>query len=84
MTLERDSRYGAAAQRLERAILDLEARLARGGPGADLFDADRADLASKLDAARAREKALEGLAGEASEALGRAAAEVRAALKAGG
>ena len=84
MIPEPESRYPAATKRLERAILDLEARLSRGGPGADLFEADRAELAAKLDAARAREKALEGLATEASDALGRAAAEVRAALKAGG
>jgi hypothetical protein len=84
MIPEPETRYTAAARRLEQAILSLEASLARGGPGGDLFEKDRADLAAKLDAARAREKALEGLAAEASEALGRAAAEVRAALKAGG
>jgi hypothetical protein len=78
-----DSPFDLAAKRLERAIIDLEARLAAGGTGGDLFAADRADLAARLDASRARERALEGLASEASEALGRAAAEVRAALKAG-
>ena len=60
-----------------------EADVARTRPRDDLFDQDRAQLAAELDAARSREKALESLAAEASAALGRAAAEVRAALQAG-
>jgi Domain of unknown function (DUF4164) len=79
----------AAARRLDRAVGSLEARLtariaALEGAGDDLFDRDRSELAAELDAARARERALEALAAEASAALGRAAAEVRAALQAGG
>lgn len=41
---------------------------------------DRAQLAEQLDASLAREKELQALADEASEALGSAIAEVRAAL----
>ena len=81
-----ESALEAATRRLDRAIGGLEQRLAarmstlQSEPG--LFDHDRAELASQLDAARAREKALESVAAEASAALGRAAAEVRAALQA--
>jgi len=75
----------AAARRLDRAMTRLETRLAErlasaGDSGA--FAEDRARLAADLDAARARERALEQVAAEASEALGRAASEVRAALAA--
>ena len=81
-----ESALEAATRRLERAISGLEQRVAaklsspQSEPG--LFDHDRAELASQLDASRAREKALESVAAEASAALGRAAAEVRAALQA--
>jgi len=78
----------AAVRRLDRALATLEARVAQRlaameGPGEDLFSQDRAQLAAELDAARARERQLEQVAAEASAALGRAAAEVRAALQAG-
>ncbi len=72
----------AAGRRLERALVALEGRLRQGGRS-DLFEADRAKLAAQLDAARARERELEAVAAEASAALGQAAAEVRAAMKAG-
>ena len=83
------SAMDAAVRRLDRALGSLEARLsarltAMNGHEGDLFDHDRAELAAELDAARARERALEAVAAEASAALGRAAAEVRAALQAGG
>ena len=86
---EADSPLEAAVRRLDRAMASLEARVSstlatletRGG---DLFEQDRAQLAADLDAARARERALEEVAAEASAALGRAAAEVRAALQAEG
>jgi hypothetical protein len=79
----------SAVRRLDRAMASLEARLsarlaALDTKGGDLFDHDRSQLAADLDAARARERALEALAAEASAALGRAAAEVRAALQAEG
>ena len=85
---EGESTLDTATRRLDRALAALEARVsaklaALDGPRDDLFDQDRAQLAADLDAARAREKALESLAAEASAALGRAAAEVRAALQAG-
>jgi hypothetical protein len=44
------------------------------------LESDRARLAAELDAARAREGELESAAAAASQALGRAATEVRAAL----
>jgi hypothetical protein len=82
-----ESALEAAVHRLDRAIGALEARLAarsavRHDDDPDLFERDRAELAAQLEAARAREKALETVAAEASAALGRAAAEVRAALQA--
>ena len=84
-----------AARRLERAVSQLEQKIAAeraarpaapvsGEPG--LFDGDAeaeskaARLALDLEAARAREKALEEAGEQASEALGRAIAEIRAAL----
>ncbi len=77
---------GAAIRRLDRAVealeQKLESRLAESAPGPDLFEQDRARLAEALEAARTRERALELVAAEASAALGRAAAEVRAALAA--
>lgn len=78
-----DDALEQAARRLERAIHMLEQRFGdltgRAGAG-ELFDHDRAKLAAELDAARAREREL-AIAGEqASEALGRAIAEIRAAL----
>ncbi len=85
---EADSPLDGAIRRLDRALASLEARLTNRlatleGRGGDLFDQDRAQLAAELDAARARERQLEAVAAEASAALGRAAAEVRAALQAG-
>lgn len=89
-----------AARRLERAVSQLEQKIAAersarpaapatgsgapasGDPG--LFDVEAeskaARLAVDLEAARAREKALEEAGEQASEALGRAIAEIRAAL----
>jgi len=46
----------------------------------ELLNTDRAKLAEELDAALARERELQELADEASEALGTAIEEVRAAL----
>lgn len=74
-----------AARRLERAVAMLESRMAEkmavaGAEAGGLFDQDRARLAAELDAARARERALEEAGAQASDALGRAIAEIRAAL----
>src|SRR5690606_10422644 len=80
----------AALQRLEAAIDTLEGRLdglferLEGSQArereAEALRKDRARLASDLDLAKAREKELQRLADEASEALGAAIAEVREAL----
>ena len=80
-----ESALDLAAKRLERAVqmLDqrLSARLKAAGDAADgVFDQDRARLASELDLARARERALEEAGAEASASLGRAIAEIHAAL----
>ncbi len=74
-----------AVRRLERAVAVLESRMAEkmavaGAEAGGLFDQDRARLASELDASRARERALEEAGAQASEALGRAIEEIRAAL----
>jgi hypothetical protein len=72
-----------AARRLERATALLERKLGdltgvaeAGG----LFDQDRAKLAAELDAAKARERDLAEAGQQASQALGRAIADIRAAL----
>lgn len=72
-----------AAGRLERAVARLEKRLAHLNGEADtsgLFDQDRSKLAAELDAARARERELAEAGKAASQALGRAIGEIRAAL----
>ncbi len=72
-----------AARRLERAVVRIEKRLSRLNGEADaggLFDEDRSKLAAELDAARARERELAEAGHQASLALGRAIAEIRAAL----
>ncbi|WP_369058580.1 DUF4164 family protein [Caulobacter sp. 73W] len=71
-----------AAKRLERAVALLEQKFAArpAANGDDLFAQDRDKLAAELDAARAREKALEEAGAQASAALGRAITEIRAAL----
>ena len=80
-TVERATEIGRmAVARSEGGRARLRAWEERSG---DLFEEDRARLAADLDAAKARERALEEVAAEASAALGRAAAEVRAALAAG-
>lgn len=76
-------RLDHALARLESAIDGLIDRVGEQDRERDELDvliADRARLAEELDAAMAREKELEEIADEASEALGAAIAEVRAAL----
>lgn len=74
-----------AIRRLERAAALLEGRIktltARAEGAGGLFDHDRSQLASELDVARARERELHSAGAEASEALGRAIAGIRAALE---
>ena len=79
-----------ALRRLEAAIDRLEGRLdglfgrLEGSRShereAEALRVDRARLASDLDSARSRERELQRLADEASEALGAAISEVREAL----
>jgi chromosome segregation ATPase len=79
-----------ALVRLEAAIDRLEGRLdglferldghRTQQREADALRIDRTRLAGDLDAARARERELQRLADEASEALGAAISEVREAL----
>ena len=79
-----------AAERLDAALTRLEAaldaHLLRAGDPASLraeitaLIADRANLAEALDQSLAREQELQALADEASQALGSAIDEVRAAL----
>ena len=84
-----ESALDLAARRLEQAVHVLEQRLAQrlksaGEDAGGLFDQDRANLATQLDEARARERELEEAGAEASAALGRAIAEIRAALNGAG
>jgi hypothetical protein len=76
-------RLSAALERLEGRLDGLFERLDAQRPHereAEALRIDRARLASDLDAARARERELQKLADEASEALGAAISEVREAL----
>ncbi len=77
------TRLDQALRRLEGAVEGLFER--SGDPGVlrkelNAMMEDRARLAEQLDESLAREKELQSLADEASEALGAAIAEVRAAL----
>jgi len=78
-----ESALDLAARRLEQAVNMLEQRLAqrlKTAQAGGAFEQDRAKLAAELDEARARERVLEQAGLEASEALGRAILEIRAAL----
>lgn len=82
--------FDAAIGRLNRALARLDGAVDgmfntmderdRDQSELDVLIADRAKLAEELDASLTREKELEEIADEASEALGSAIAEVRAAL----
>lgn len=81
--MEETGGLAAAAQRLDRALLQLESRVGaalRGAQAGGLFDEDRAKLAAELDVAHARERELKEAGAEAARVLGRAIAEIRAAL----
>ena len=71
-----DSVLDQAAKRLDRAVAQLEQRMAARAPQAGeepggLFDQDRAKLADELDKARARERALEEAGAELADAKAR-------------
>src|SRR6478735_12851865 len=78
-----DDALEKAVRRLGTALMHLEDRFNRmtghsqvGG----MFEDDRAKLAAELDAARSRERDLAQAGEQASQALGRAIGEIRAAL----
>jgi hypothetical protein len=71
----------SAARRLTRALTALEQRLLHDAPAASpAAGGSSGSLAADLDQARARNRALENGARQASAAMGQAAAEVRAAM----
>jgi hypothetical protein len=74
-----DDALERAARRLDQALGQLEQRLNGAGQSAG-SEEDRARLAAELDASRARERDLAQAGEQASQALGRAIAEIRAAL----
>jgi predicted nucleic acid-binding Zn-ribbon protein len=77
------SRLNRALKRLDGAVDGLFNQMDqsdRAQGELDVLIRDRARLAEELDASLSREKELEEIADEASEALGSAIAEVRAAL----
>jgi len=84
-TVEESGTLDVAIHRLDRALGQLELRVAAmlseaETTNAGLFDQDRAKLAAELDAARSRERELEVAGALASQALGRAIADIKAAL----
>jgi hypothetical protein len=74
----------AALKRLDQALAELEQRLSQRALAAatsdPASDADHARLAAELEQSKARERELEAAGVQASEALGRAISEIRAAL----
>jgi multidrug resistance efflux pump len=78
-----DGALDLAIRRLERATSLLEQRVStRRDATKDVgpFEQDRARLAAELDESRARERELKEAGTAASEALGRAIDEIKAAL----
>jgi hypothetical protein len=72
-------------RRLDRVVTLLDQRISRrvalaAAQSGSMVDADRARLASELDAARSRERELEAAGGEASMALAEAIAQMREVL----
>ena len=86
VTADGEAPLEAAIKRLEHAlaVLDGQVNALSGradGAAGGLFDQDRSQLASELDAARARERALEDAGASAAQALDRAIGAVRQALQ---
>jgi cell division protein ZapA (FtsZ GTPase activity inhibitor) len=80
-----ESPLDSAARALDLAMAKLESRMgglmstAKAEVGG-LFDHDRAQLATELDAARGRERELQAAGQEAAQALDRAIIEIKQAL----
>lgn len=74
-----------ARRRLEASVAALEARLSQREPanGSLFGDEERERLEVQLEASRARERDLAAAGAQASEALTRAIADIRAALGTG-
>jgi len=84
-TAQESGTLDVAIHRLDRALGQLEVRLGAlveqaSATNRDLFEQDRAQLAAELDACRSRERELELAGSLASQALGRAIADIRAIL----
>ena len=80
-----EGRLDLAVRKLERSVTLLEQRLSlrmaeAGAQVGGLFDQDRARLAAELDAARGREHDLREAGAQASAALARAIAQMRAQI----
>ena len=75
-----ENALGLATRRLQAAVAALEQRLARRQGGGAAAEVERARLEADLETARARERDLEAAGAQASEALTRAIADIRAAL----
>ena len=73
-----ESGLALATRRLEAAVAGLEQRLAQRGGGASAEA--QARLEADLETSRARERDLAAAGAQASEALTRAIADIRAAL----
>lgn len=76
-----ESLFDQAVKRLDRAISQVEQKLAAGSTAAPEADGERERLARELAEARAREKELELAGAEASAALAKAIEEINAALE---
>ncbi|MGA0604342.1 hypothetical protein ACO2Q3_26805 [Caulobacter sp. KR2-114] len=72
-----------ARRRLEASVAALEARLAQRRPANAFADEDRERLEAELETSRARERDMAAASAQASEALTRAIADIRAALGTG-
>jgi len=72
-----------AKRRLEASVAALEARWAQRPPAGGLGDEERERLEAELETSRARERDLAAASAQASEALTRAIADIRAALGTG-
>jgi hypothetical protein len=75
-----DTALDLAAARLDRALNNLEQKLADQSRSGGLFDQDASKLAAELAASRTRERELEEAGAAASEALARAIGQIQDVL----